>query len=300
MNTPAAPNDHDAPDPYPPGQRDGRSTAELIMIVGGWTLLGLLIIGILLPVFEADRRPARGMKNTTQVRGITQGLIVFAQGNKGRFPGVDRKGYLLPDVDDLGPMPLNKHGGTVEGRFWLLLDNNNFSGDYAISPSETKTVWTTGEVSTDNYSYAFLNIHSDGNPLPDDRTEPDQTHRAREWKDLINSQSVVVSDRACIPGGNIGNNHDKIYSIHTSPVAQKWAGSVGRGDGSASFNAESTLDTRYGEVPEIEADRLFARDQDPGQNLDIMNKRSAQWDDTANALLGYKSVGYQDPDIASD
>ncbi len=274
---------------------------KLAKILIGSTLLLLIIIGLLLPALGAARRSARCMKNTTQVRGITQGMVTYAGGNNEYMPGLNGNGYLIRDVDGDNDdrMPFTSHGGTVEGRFWLMLDNNNFSGDYIISPAETKTPWTTGEVTSANYSYAMLNIHSDGRTLPDDQTYPDQAGRASAWKQSINPREVLVSARARIPGGKIGNNYDKIYSIHTSE-GESWAGEVGHGDGSTTFEKPSSLDTQYGNGPAIKADRLFAKDQDSIKKIDKLIDPNATWDDTANALLGYTSVGYEDPDIASD
>ena len=300
MNTPPA------TDLNPPQEQDAatyQGLFKLTLIISGSILLAVLILAILLPALFYNRHHGHGqMRSTTQVRGIVQGLFTYAAGNRERMPGITSKGYLYSDVD--GPnedfMPDSKHGGTVEGRFWTLLDNNAFTGEYLISPSETKTAWRTGEVSADNYSFALLNIHSTGGPLSSDRTRPDQRGRAREWKQSVNTQAILIADRARIPGGRIGDNYDKIYSIHTDPDNGRWAGSVGRGDGSASFENESELDTKYGKGPTIEYDRLFSHSQDPGPQADILNTPGDTWDDESNALLGYTSVGYEDDDIASE
>ena len=68
---------------------------------------------------------------------------------------------------------------------------------------------------------------------------------------------------------------------------------------SASFEHEDLQDTQYGAGPAIEADRLFALDQDSAPDIDKLKDLNATWDDTANALLGYTSVGYDNHDIAS-
>ena len=286
----------------PANPNPGRFKLAKIVICS--TILLLIIIGLLLPALGAARRAARCMTTTSQARGITQGMITYAGGNKERMPGLNGNGYLIRDVDGDNDdrMPFTSHGGTVEGRFWLMLDNNNFSGDYIISPAETKTPWTTGPVTSANYSYAMLNIH-DGSTSPSsamDKIRPNQIGRARAWKQSINTQAVLVADRARIPGGRIGDSYDKIYSIHTSEDDEEWAGSVGRGDGSAWFEQGSATDTKYGDGSAIEYDRLFAREQTGDRDYDQLIDPGATWDDTANALLGYTSVGYEDPDIASE
>lgn len=282
---------------------NGASLFKLAMIVAGSVVLTVVILAIILVVLSNNYNNRKRRPHVrSQVRGIVQGLVTYASGNKEKMPGLDSKGYLVRDVD--GPnealMPVTKHGGTVEGRFWIMLDANAFTGDYIISPYETKVAWTTGEVSADNYSFSLLNIHSDSGPLPDDITRPDQVGRAREWRQSINTQAVLIVDRARIPGGWIGNDYDKIYSLYTNQSSEEWAGSVGRGDGSAAFENESMLDTKYDRGPVIEYDRLFSRHQDPGTQADILNVPGHTWDDESNALLGYTSVGYEDDDIASD
>lgn len=281
---------------------NGASLFKLGAVVAGSVVLTVVILAFFLIVLDGRYKHRRQMRQTTQVRGIVQGLYTYAGGNKERMPGTTSKGYLVRDVG--GPnealMPVTKHGGTVEGRFWIMLDANAFSGEYIINPSETKAAWATGEVSVDNYSYALLNLHSKGGPVLDDKTRPDQIGRAREWKQSINTQAVLIADRACIPGGRIGDDYDKIYSIHTDKNSGRWVGSVGRGDGSVAFENESALDTKYGKGPVIEYDRLFSRHQAPGTQADILNAPGDTWDDESNALLGYTSVGYEDGDIASD
>ncbi len=278
----------------------GFTLIELLVVIS----IIALLIGILLPALGAARRAARQMKSTTQVRGIVQGLVTYAGGNKERMPGTTSKGFIIYDNGNANTSETGASGdgSTVEARFWLMLDQNAFTGEYAISPSETKTNWTTQEVTSDNYSFALLNIH-DGATSPSsatDKIRPNQTGRAREWKQSINTQAVLIADRARVDTGSIGSNYDDIYSIHTTEDDAKWAGSVGRGDGSASFENEDALDTKYGSADNIEADRLFEDEQDTANSeLDVIGN-TATWQVNSNALLGYESWGYQDPDVASE
>ena len=217
-------------------QLNSKSFSKLITIIVATTLLVLLILAIILPALDFGKRgPHRQDPNTTQVRGLCQGMVIYANGNKERMPGLDSKGYIIYDDGNrfTSKTGASGNGATVEARFWIMLEDNIFSGDYIISPAETKTVWTTGKVTSANYSYAMLNIH-DGMTIPvsdSDRVRPNQAGRAREWRISINTQAVLLADRARIPGGKIRNNYDKIYSIHTSEEDEEWAGSVGRGDG---------------------------------------------------------------------
>jgi Ca-activated chloride channel family protein len=54
-----------------------------------------LLVGIFLPALGSARRSARQMKSTTQARGIGQGMAMYAQQNKGRYP--ERLSQLVED-----------------------------------------------------------------------------------------------------------------------------------------------------------------------------------------------------------
>ncbi len=71
-----------------------------------------LVTGITLPALGAARRTARQMQSSTQVRGIHNACVTYAQGNKGRFP------------DDIG----------------LLVVEGFFPVEYALSPMASVTV----------------------------------------------------------------------------------------------------------------------------------------------------------------
>ncbi len=206
----------------------GRGMAIAATVLGGLSLAIAplaLMIGIMLPALGAARRAAQQMKTTTQVRGVMQSLVTTGGQNGGYFVGLDRHG----DPVDL----------TVEGRFFELLDQNAFGADYLISPSETKTPWVGGQVTTDNYSFSLLDISDDGG-------------RREEWRQTINTMAITISDRNT---GLSGAAYD-VQSIHTNTPGD-WAGSIGRGDGSAYFENSHELDVRYGRGQAYPFDNIF-------------------------------------------
>ncbi|HAI10487.1 MAG TPA: hypothetical protein DCM28_02205 [Phycisphaerales bacterium] len=203
---------------------------ELLVVIS----IIALLIGILLPALGAARRTARQMQNSTQIRGIHSGLVLFSQGNNTYYPGVNTTGgFKTTDV---------------EFRFQELLDDNYFTGEYIISPSETKTASTTTPqtISTANYSYAVLQIlGASGN-------------RGNEWRDTSNSEAVVLSDRA-------KDNGTGIKSVHTNPSStnvNEWRGSVGFNDNHVTFEAtHNNITTQYGDDT-TNNDDLFAHSSD--------------------------------------
>lgn len=254
-----------------PGGEKGRGFAITGIVLGGTglTLIPIvaLLIAILLPALGAARRTARRMQNATQVRGIHQGMITFANSNRGYFPGMDSRGNILADGVDTG---LSGDGDTPQARYWVLLDGNFFTPEYAISPSEVQLITPylgSGPVTADNYSYAMLDYDTTGQPsvpstgltsgqAPAYAVDPATAARASEWRDTLNSQAVVMSDR------NTGlDASTQIQSIHTDPG--DWRGTVLWNDGAVGFENTYQLTTRYGNGAINNSDNLFMDDGAP-------------------------------------
>jgi prepilin-type N-terminal cleavage/methylation domain-containing protein len=62
--------------------RKGFTLIELLVVIA----IIALLIGILLPALGKARQSARQLKDQTQVRGIMQGLVVWAQNNSDNYP----------------------------------------------------------------------------------------------------------------------------------------------------------------------------------------------------------------------
>ena len=183
---------------------------ELLVVIS----IIALLIGILLPALAAARRTARMMKNTTQVRGIHQALVIFAQSNNFFYPGMNRDGVIVDQFGDPGP------NGALPGvRFQLLLEDDYFTSDYCISPSESKIAWTAGTAQTTNYSYSLLNLVNAN------------INSGQHWKADEDGDYCVVSDRPIINGTDV--TPSPIRSVHNNPEVNttNWKGSVAYNDG---------------------------------------------------------------------
>jgi len=215
---------------------------ELLVVIS----IIALLIGILLPALAAARKTARQMQNNTQLRGIQQAMVMFGQSNKTWYPGVVGSTQKVVDGTDLDPQ--NENGDSIRSRFQILLVGDFFQGEYVISPSETKYVWTTGAVTTYNLSYALLQIHANANLTLDS----DRDDRNGEWRETINTQALVISDR------NTGDNTgDMISSIHAEEDGGDWRGSATYNDNHTKFETSHVIRTQYGSAPEVEEDHIF-------------------------------------------
>lgn len=198
-------------------------------------VLVLLVVGvsIVLPILshQGCRIPIE-LQNNTQIRGIHSSLLLYSQDNNSYFPGRYSDGTLAEDF-------------TVEKRIKLLIDDNYFTSEYAICIKDKKTPWESGPFTSDNYSYALLNL-SDA-----------QSPRMTEWRDTGNSKAVVISDRA-VKDRKTGQLKS-IHNIRRSDYyPMPWRGSVGFNDNHVEFTFadKPPLTTKYGDDT-FENDNLF-------------------------------------------
>ena len=170
-----------------------------LMAVGVVLVILVVLVLVLLPMLGNGRRgPAREMANNTQLRGIHQSFVTFAQSNKrggndGFFPGLDSTGMIIPNGPDTG----HSGDGTQPGaRLWMLLEGNYFTPEYIINPADAVTTEVatdpaTGEhrpLTADHYSYALSAITA---------TPPtaDPDGRTAEWKETLNTAAIMLGDR---------------------------------------------------------------------------------------------------------
>ncbi|MEX0774624.1 MAG: hypothetical protein WD042_02795 [Phycisphaeraceae bacterium] len=121
----------------------GKFPGETLLSPGGWMSTSSLSlgVGIALPALGAARRTARQMQDSTQVRGIIQGCILYAQGNAERYPDNVYKllqgNYMTPEylLSPLSGKKLPAEYGTWpedKQRTWI---NDNMS--YVLIPNLT-------------------------------------------------------------------------------------------------------------------------------------------------------------------
>jgi prepilin-type N-terminal cleavage/methylation domain-containing protein len=214
---------------------------ELLVVIS----IIALLIGILLPALGAARRTANQMKNSSQLRGQHQSMVIYASSNNTYLPGLNSGGSELVATDSaLGGAGNTVMGGgdTVASRYYILLNGQFVPGDLLINPQDSKVKYTTGQVLAGNFSYAMLCIADSVN----------DAGRLAEWRDNANSQATFMSDR------NTGSSlaDDSVKSLWTSQNGD-WRGNLVWGDNHAEFiQSDRGIQTRYQSVTTTN-DNLF-------------------------------------------
>jgi len=223
-----------------------------LMAVGVVLVVVVVLVLVAMPMFGGRRGGySVQMMNNTQLRGIHQSFVTFAQSNKrggndGYFPGLDGSGDVIPD----GPLTGHSGDGTVPAAaMWMMLEGNFFTPEYMVNPADAHAVEllipATGPVppvTHDNFSYALQSLA--GHPA-----------ERGEWKEALNTAAPVAGDRA------IGTGSADISSVWTARGSGDWRGGVVENDNSSSYGLDHVFtNTKYGHEPVNPTDDLFEDD----------------------------------------
>lgn len=270
----------------------GFTLIELLVVIS----IIALLIGILLPALSAARQAARQMQSNTHLRGIHQGMTIFAQANKtgtsnGQFPGLLPNGVVMTSgqvedrfsgntFGDIRGSNAETGGDSVAGRFALMLDQDLVSRDYLINPLETSDNIQVYDHTVDsarfdgpdnetyNHSYAMLNIGRGGDGTANKERVAD---RAIEWSETLNSNAIVLSDRLLGPGG--AGEGDDFHSHLTREDSEQWRGGIAWNDNRVETVSTLEHNTRYA-FNDHEGDNIFV-DEESGDDACMHHPESA-------------------------
>ncbi len=244
--------------------RTGFTLIELLVVIS----IIALLIAILLPALGAARVAASQMVSSTQARGIQQGMVIFSQGNKEWYPGIDSNGDVSAAADNRA----NLHGGNVEARFALLIQGDFVTPDYLIQDRDPQPheAYDLGDTSSGNrfdiehYSYAMLANFRGGTSAFNNGTTAKYLKKA--WRDTNNSQTPIIGDRIVRVANSQFNRPENYETVWSNGQTGEVKFGVAWNDNHTEFTTEPIFATQIGKVRNT---RDFLYGGNPGSEVSV-------------------------------
>ncbi|MBC7834727.1 MAG: hypothetical protein H7Y88_06450 [Phycisphaerales bacterium] len=270
----------------------------IIEVLVVMVLLVILLAVFLLPAIGQPRhRGTRHLKDSTQVRGIVQAMVVWANSNQDRYP--------LPSVLDPENATTTEQGAAKDHTaniLSILIFNGWISPEITINPAESNTAFIERD---DDYQYtdppatvrpadalwdpAFKADFSPGAPQKANNSYahmmPSRARLEKQWRNTFSATEAFFGNRGpevtgWTKGGKRPAFNDASNTLLIHGGRTSWEGNIGYNDSHVAF--ETTMSP--------EGMTYAAADGKPPRDILFYDEPDDL--DGLNAFLGvYKSAG---------
>ena len=258
-------------------RKKGFTLIELLVVIA----IIALLIGILLPALGKARASARQLKDSTQIRGVHQGMVLWAQNNGDRYP-------LPSDIDKADTTVTDANGKDLPRHMIsVLIFNGFFSPELCVSPAESN-----GNIKIyDAYQYteptaasgadkklalwdpAFKATAQDGAPAGNPAnpngnfsyaTMPPVGARKAKWSNTFQATEAVIGNRG--PSYTGGGAPNTPWTLANTPNGSTGGGTTPVGIGSNTLLIHGGRTTWEGNIAYNDNHVNFETRPDPETN----------------------------------